>query len=109
MSAAGGSRGERLLEALRASGLVLPDEASTRYAVDFTLLLVPTALPTLELLEARHAPLLAALGRRTHLLPDAANRLLALAETPEFRGRLSEAELEAFRKDSAGGSEACKT
>ncbi len=96
MSAGGGSRGERLLGALRASGCALPDNAAAVYAVEFTLLLVSTALTTLELIELRHAPLLVAIKRRTKLGPDAAAALLELAEAPEFRARLTEAELEAY-------------
>ncbi|GDX83234.1 hypothetical protein LBMAG42_50450 [Deltaproteobacteria bacterium] len=99
MAAEGGtaSRSARILEALRGSGVPLPDADSASFAVDFALLLVSVVVPTAELLPVRHAAMLGILARRTRLVSESAVRLLAVVETPEFRSRVSDAELEAYK------------
>ena len=91
------SRSARILEGLRASGVPLPSDEATAFAVDFALLLVSVSALSDTGLPKRHPAMLVVLGRRTVLVADAAVRLLAIVETPEFRGRVNDAELEAYR------------
>ncbi len=90
------SRSARVLAGLRGAGVALPNDEAVVYAVDFALLLLSVAVPAADVLEARRPALRAALARRSTLDAAAVDALLALAERPEFRGRASEAEVDAF-------------
>jgi ABC-type multidrug transport system ATPase subunit len=95
-ASASASRSARIEVALRQAGLPLPDDAAVAYAVEFAAQLVSATVPDAELVASRHAALLGAIGRRTQLSADAAALLLSIVEAPDFRARMSEAELAAY-------------
>ena len=90
------SRSARVLAGLQAASVPLPAPEAVAYAVDFALLLVSVAVPAAEALPGRRPALREAVARRSALEPAAVDALLALVERPEYRGRVSAAELEAF-------------